>query len=219
MRDIKKMMQQLMVFAVFCSVLGGSIACSPLKKTVQQKKPDVVAGINIVGVLPIQALIVTEDTNIPGVKARIAALQRGAAVAEGILRQELVANEKVRFINASELSRNADDVLQGGARSIAALGQQLGLDAVLVGVVERYRQREGNEYAAAIPASVAFSLRLYDCRNGALLWSSQIDETQEALLDNLFSFGKAQRRGFRWILVEDLLSREIRERLAEQPYM
>ncbi|PIE73995.1 MAG: hypothetical protein CSA20_00345 [Deltaproteobacteria bacterium] len=216
----KNRIKKLIILVFSCFFLVWTVACSPLQNTQRQDAADVVAGIDSIGVLPVQVLIGDEDAASPGAQKKKAALQQGARVAESILRQELAANEKVRFIRESELLARKDGVAQtGGARAIASLGQNLALDAVLVGVVERYRQREGGEYAATVPASVSFSLRLYDVRNGAILWSSRIDETQEALFDNLFSFGKAQRRGFRWVLVEELLAREIQERLAQQPYM
>ncbi len=216
----KNIMEKFVILVASFFLLVWSTACSPVQNA-QQDAADVVAGIDTIGVLPVQVLIGDEDVaGSPGLQTKKAALQQGARVVENILRKELNANKKVRFIRESELLARKDVLVQGGGgRAIVSLGQHLGLDAVLVGVVERYRQREGNEYAATVPASVSFTLRLYDARNGAILWSTRIDETQEALLDNLFSFGKAQRRGFRWVRAEELLAHEIQERLAQQPYL
>ncbi len=211
--------KKFVILVASCFLLVWTVACSPVQNA-QQDAADVVAGIDTIGVLPVQVLIGDEDTASSGVQKKKAALYQGARVAENILREELSASNKVRFIRESEFLARKDVLVQGsGARAIVSLGQHLDLDAVLVGVVERYRQREGGEYAATVPASVAFALCLYDSRNGAILWSTRIDETQEALLDNLFSFGKAQRRGFRWVRVEELLAHEIQDRLAQQPYL
>ncbi len=215
----KNTIKKFVILVASFFLLVWSTACSPVQNA-QQDAADVVAGIDTIGVLPVQVLIGDEDAaGSPGLQTKKAALQQGARVAESILRKELNANKKVHFIREAELLARKDVLVQGGGRAIVSLGQHLGLDAVLVGVVERYWQREGNEYAATVPASVSFTLRLYDARNGAILWSTRIDETQEALLDNLFSFGKAQRRGFRWVRAEELLAHEIQERLAQQPYL
>ena len=62
-------------------------------------------------------------------------------------------------------------------------------------------------------------MNLYDTRTKAVIWVADFNETQESLMDNLLSFGKAQSRGFKWITVEELVSQGIRERLADLPYL
>ena len=55
--------------------------------------------------------------------------------------------------------------------------------------------------------------------DGKVIWNGSFDETQESLLSNLLSFGKAQSRGFKWVTVEELVRQGVHERFAECPYM
>lgn len=80
------------------------------------------------------------------------------------------------------------------------------LDAVVTGVVTRYRNRDGNYFAADNPASVAYELYMISARDGALLWSASFDETQQPLLDNLIYIGRYFKGGGGW-QTHDTLSR------------
>ena len=84
------------------------------------------------------------------------------------------------------------------------VGKSLGADAVLVGVISEYRERQGGDYGADAPASVAFSIQLYSTDNAKLLWESYFSETQRALTDNVFEIKKFFKRGARWITVDEL---------------
>lgn len=84
------------------------------------------------------------------------------------------------------------------------VGKSLGADAVLVGVISEYREREGGDYGAYAPASIAFSIQLYRTDDMKLLWESYLSETQRALTDNLFEIKKFFKRGGKWITVDEL---------------
>ncbi len=84
------------------------------------------------------------------------------------------------------------------------VGKSLGADAVLVGTISEYREREGGDYGAFSPASVAFSVQLYSTEDKKLLWESYFSETQRALTDNVFEIKKFFKRGGKWITVDEL---------------
>ncbi len=86
------------------------------------------------------------------------------------------------------------------------------LDAVVTGVVTRYRNRDGNYFAADSPASVAYELYMISVRDGVLLWSASFDETQQPLLDNLVYIGRYIKGGGGW-QTHDTLSRLGMERV------
>jgi len=44
-------------------------------------------------------------------------------------------------------------------------------------------------------------------------------ETQQSLMSNLMTFGKAENRGFKWITVEELVRQGIHEKIEECPYL
>ena len=76
-------------------------------------------------------------------------------------------------------------------------------DAVLRGVVTRYAGTATVDGRATGPATVAFDLRL-ELPDGTLIWSGTYDERQRHLTEDVGSFARARRRGFRWVLPETL---------------
>ena len=91
------------------------------------------------------------------------------------------------------------------------VGKSLGADAVLVGQISEYRERKGGDYGVESPASIAFSVQLYDTESKKLLWESYFSETQQALTDNVFEIRKFFKRGARWIPVDELAKEGARE--------
>lgn len=86
----------------------------------------------------------------------------------------------------------------------AEAGRALRADAVLVGHLYRYKPRQGNDYSAESPASVAFDLHLLAATDGRLLWSRSVDETQQSLSENLLSMGAFFQRRGRWVTADEL---------------
>jgi hypothetical protein len=151
--------------------------------------------------------------------AKAQALEQGAAYATDVIDRELRGNPKVRIINSFQVDSLVSDVSGGISGTVAALGQKLQCDGVLLTTVSRYQQREGTEYSVDAPAAVEFSMVLRHSARGNILWSADFREEQESLLSNLFSFSKAQKRGFKWVTAEQLMEQGIKERLGDCPYL
>ena len=108
-----------------------------------------------------------------------------------------------------EIPRDALGIVT--ARIVAALGSETHLrvvepadsDAILTGVIRRYRERDGSSTGVRRPASVWFALELRDA-SGRVLWTGTYEETQAALSEDAGSFPRAWERGFRWVTAEDL---------------
>jgi hypothetical protein len=132
------------------------------------------------------------------------------------LQQELGANPKARIVTASQLG---NEVMGSQAMTIDHASQITGCDAVMMTTVYKFKQRQGTTYAADQPASASFDMRLYNARTSSVIWAADFSETQESLLSNILSFGKAQSSGFKWITVENMVSQGIKERLAACPYL
>jgi hypothetical protein len=98
---------------------------------------------------------------------------------------------------------------------LRTIGEMVYADAVIVGRVERYRERIGNEWGAKSPASVAFVLNLIDIRRGDTVWSARFDETQKPLSENIFALGQIGERGIRWLSAEQLTSQGVRKAVAQ----
>ena len=98
-------------------------------------------------------------------------------------------------------------------------GQQLHYDAILITSVERYQAREGSEYAAIEPASVAFSLRLLAVESGQVIWSADFDQTQQSLFKNILPKTRSTGSGFRWLSAAELASAGLTKKLNNCPYL
>ncbi len=89
-------------------------------------------------------------------------------------------------------------------RLIQHFGKELGADAVLYGIIYRYREREGKDYSVERPASVAFALYLIRVKDGKVLWKYNFDETQRPLTSNLFKFKLFKEAGMKWVTARKL---------------
>ena len=158
------------------------------------------------------------DTNTRITSNEAKALQAGALFIDGVIADELKDFSGARLLNATMIEGLTTGVTSSNMDLITKIGKELKCDAVLTVNVARFHQREGGEFAADSPASASFTMRLIRISDGAVLWGSSFDETQESLLSNVLSFGKAQTRGFKWITVEELVRQGIHERLASCPY-
>jgi hypothetical protein len=84
----------------------------------------------------------------------------------------------------------------------AQIGRELGLDAVVVGGVYRYEQRQGSALGVQSPASAAFDAHLIQVSDKKVLWSGRFDETQHSLSENLLKIGSFVKGGAQWVTVE-----------------
>jgi hypothetical protein len=82
------------------------------------------------------------------------------------------------------------------------IGQQLGLEAVVIGGVYRYEQRQGSALGVQSPASAAFDAHLIRVADKKVLWSGRFDETQNSLSENLLKIGSFVKGGAQWVTVE-----------------
>lgn len=106
----------------------------------------------------------------------------------------------IGFLNAIIES----DVKASQIRLIQEFGKELDADAVLYGIIYRYREREGRQYGVQQPASVAFALYLIRVNDGRVLWQYNFDETQKPLTTNLFKFKLFKEAGGKWVTAKEL---------------
>ncbi len=150
---------------------------------------------------------------------RAQSLEKGAAFVTDVITSELNGNPKVRILNSNQVASLVPEISGGIFGTAALLGKKIKCGGVLLTTVRRYQQREGTEYSADAPASVDISMVLVHSDSGNVLWSAEIREKQESFLENLFSFAKAKKRGFKWVSVEQLAEQGIKDRLSECPYL
>ncbi|MEN8199554.1 MAG: hypothetical protein ABFR63_05715 [Thermodesulfobacteriota bacterium] len=179
------------------------------------EKEMVLPELSCVAVLP-AAVPVSSSENLSSERKK--SLLDGAGYLDSVLLGEVGSRPQFQLISEKQLSAILTDPWGGRARQIRDIGQATGCGGVLETTLSRYRQRVGSTKAVDSPASAAFSMELISVESGVVLWTSSYDETQQALTENIFSFGKAQQRGFRWLSVEELASSGMKHSLEGFPY-
>lgn len=203
-------------FSLSLLLLVFTLSSCATKDTSRQDVQVPVQPLSCIAVIPAVTSVDKDDT-VRYEEAR--QLEQGAAHATSFMVQELSGNDKVRLINSAQISEALSEVSGGISGTIKALGEKVNCEGVLITTVRRYEQRDGTELAADTPASADFKMVLRHAPTGAMLWSADFQETQQSLLSNIFSYSKAQKRGFHWITVEELLEHGLKLRLDDCPYL
>ena len=96
-----------------------------------------------------------------------------------------------------------------------AAGKSLGVDAVMIGVISEYTEREGSAIGVESPATVTFSVEVLDARDGHTLWETYFKETQKPLLENVYEIEKFFKRGAKWITSDELAKEGARKTVLD----
>ena len=189
-------------------------ACGPTGKQ-QPEDPAPAPAPTCIGVLPVRP---DSAEQVGGSAETTRSLADGAAVVDGILRDALRGNDKARFLDPAQ----AGPLLQSDAPNLEAArtaAQTTGCNALLETRLTRYVEREGGPYGAQRPAAVTVGYRLYNVETGTVLCHGRFDEQQQSLMENLFSLGKAGRRGMTWLTAEELSRDGLRELIQKCPHL
>jgi len=128
----------------------------------------------------------------------------------------MVALPNWQIVSESEVHEVSDSAgADGEAARLKRIGEMVYADAVLIGRLQRYRERVGDEWGAKSPASVAFVLDLVDVRRGDVIWSARFDETQKALSENIFALGDIGQRGIRWLSADQLAQEGVKKAVGQ----
>lgn len=199
---------------ILCCVTFFLVSCGGKTDNTVRKSQENIATLSCVVLLPTE-IPLDDPTTDPLEKEN---LLDGADFFYTTLKSQLKQSEVGKVIDPRELNLQINEVAGGMNGVIKFIGSQAQCNNVLVTNLDRFNQRQGGEYAVDSPASAAFELRLMQADSGNSLWSVSFSETQVSLLSNLFSFNKAQSRGFKWITVEQLVAKGVEEKLLECPY-
>ncbi len=88
--------------------------------------------------------------------------------------------------------------------ALQVIGRTFEADAVLVGYIYRWKERQGSDYAAESAASVCFDLQMVRPMDGEILWKDKYDKTQQSLSENLLDIGTFMKGGGKWMTAEQL---------------
>jgi len=126
----------------------------------------------------------------------------------------LSQNEKIDVIPVEDTHKSyrraATEMMSEGAPAgteqerLLRIGKELNADAIAVGYVYRFRERDGTPFAVQKPASVAYEIKLLDGKTGAPVWQGTFDKTQRSLMENLFQLPAFIRGKGQWVTVKEL---------------
>jgi hypothetical protein len=101
--------------------------------------------------------------------------------------------------------------------ALRSAGRQQAADAVMIGFLYDYREREGGAFGVRQPARVAFELNLVGVSSGRLLWHRQFAEIQQPLNEDLLRLPQFLKRGGRWVSVQEIARTALEEMLKTIP--
>lgn len=117
---------------------------------------------------------------------------------------EALAGQGIAVIPASDF----EGVLAAGAEEPAAMAgraaARFGATGVILGRVERFREREGRPLAVTQPASVSFEVTLYAAPDGRRLWTARFAHTQQSADTGPLQAARYPGGGARWLTAEEL---------------
>jgi hypothetical protein len=97
------------------------------------------------------------------------------------------------------------------------IGRAFSADAVVIGYVYRWQEREGTDYSVDRPASAAFDLYLIGPDDKTMLWKGRFDKTQRSLSENLLDMKTFLKGRGRWMTVERLADLGLMDLLDKSP--
>ncbi len=138
--------------------------------------------------------------------------------------RELLAKRKYDLVPPDEAKGVLSERMaseEGARLKWLQIFQEIGIefkaDAVLVGYIYRWNEREGSDFAAERPASVAFDLYLIRPEDGRIIWKGKFDKKQKSLSENVFDIRTFFRGGGRWLTAEKLAVIGLQDLIGAMP--
>ncbi len=147
--------------------------------------------------------------------AEVTALDTGAQTLTNLMASYFSDNPTIIILSPTQTNAYLGSYIGNQRKEAQYIGNQAGADAVLISQIFRFRELDGKKYGANEPASVSFDYQLLHLESGITLCKGSYDETQQTLLSNIFKFGKASKRKFKFVKGADLLQEGIGEKFSQ----
>jgi len=125
---------------------------------------------------------------------------------------------KKEFLGLEEAIDGASGALL--VEYLKQIGMAFKADAVILGHVFRWEERQGTDFAASKPASIAFDLHLVGTEKGTVLWEGEFDKTQKSLTENILDIKTFFKGKGKWMTAAKLadvgLSKMVSELIKTQ---
>jgi hypothetical protein len=95
------------------------------------------------------------------------------------------------------------DTGAGVPQLAAAVARQFGADALLVGEITRWVEREGEAMGSQNAAAVGIHVVLHGAPAGERLWQGDFDRTQQAMFENVLLTPRYPGGGTRWLTADE----------------
>jgi len=189
--------------------------CSQKQQTATSAKNRQVS-LSCIGVMPVVLNVRYDSENsLSATKS----LKDGVEIMDKALKKKFLGRDDMRFISGAQLygldAEGEGDFLEVSRK----VGNYLSCNGVLEMKLWRYKDRVGGQYTAKEPASVSFTYRLVEVNSGVTLCQGRYDEVQQSVMENLYNFSSARKRGFTWVTAEELLREGLEKKLGECPYL
>jgi len=104
-----------------------------------------------------------------------------------------------------------------GQVPMTEIGRRLGVDVLVFGVINRYKERIGGPMSVRQPASVYFEITVVDARSGRKVWYAVFDQTQKSLSDDITNLRNFMRGGGKWLTAREFADIGIAELVEQFP--
>lgn len=165
------------------------------------------AALGCVGTVSEQPFPALAERRAPIRKVAVAPIamrpEQAAAAAPLVARHlaEALATRGIEVVPPEDVAHL--DTGAGVPELAAAVARQFGADALLVGEITRWVEREGEALGSQHPAAVGIRVVLHGAPAGERLWQGEFDRTQQALLENVLLTPRYPGGGTRWLTADE----------------
>jgi hypothetical protein len=202
----------LLILLLIFTVVGLTSCGTKQAPPTDEERLEARGRVPCIVVLPVMADLKSDDSM---TYAQAAKLENGASFLDQTIAEAFTGYDNVRLLSQRQLTSLLPENDAAQSVLLTRIGSELKCNAALVTTLSRYEQRVGGEYGADSPASAAFSMKLFNTRDGSLIWSTMFNQTQQSLLSNIMS---AYQYGLKWLTVEELVTLGVAEKIKQCPY-
>ncbi|OGR01601.1 MAG: hypothetical protein A2505_00645 [Deltaproteobacteria bacterium RIFOXYD12_FULL_55_16] len=203
-------------YAIFLAGLSLLILLSGCARTTTQSQPEDLPPVKTIIVLPVE---IGRDSQSSRSPKETQQLEKGQVLLDNMLAEYFSGRKDIALLTPDQRDALEKEMIRCRTNAVVTICRTKIADAVLLCTVQRFIEREGNEYSIVSPASVAFDYKLIQAETGQILCSGAFNETQQGLLADIFQFFKKAQRGVKWLSAEELAREGFQQKIADCLYL